>query len=100
MIKFFKDWLLQVVKVDPLNIKFEIYLHETHRHRLDEVRLYWAKILSESVKKLETVYFKKNILKTSRKSTENGYYGLVRIRLRSSSQLNRTIAGWVEGMTQ
>ncbi len=100
MIKFFKDWLLEVVKVNPHALKFEIYLHETHHHRLNEVRRYWAKVLSEPVQKLETVYFKKNVLKTSRKNTENGYYGLVRIRLRASSGLNRTISGWVEGIVQ
>ncbi len=100
MMKFYKDWLLEVIRVDPLALKFEIYLHETHRHRLDEVRHYWAKILSEPINRLETVYFKKNIIKTSRKSTENGYYGLVRIRLRASSGLNRTISGWIEGIVQ
>ena len=100
MVRFFRDWLLEVIKVDPHALKFEIYLHETHRYRLNEVRQYWAEVLSEPMQKLETVYFKKNVLKTSRKSTENGYYGLVRIRLRASSGLNRTISGWVEGIVQ
>ena len=100
MSKFFMDWLLQIVKVNPSAIKFEIYLHDTHHHRLDEVKQYWAKVLSKPIEDFSTVYFKKNVIKRNRKNTENGYYGLVRIRVRSSSSLNRTIAGWVEGIVK
>jgi len=66
----------------------------------DEVKQYWAKVLSKPIEDFSTVYFKKNVIKRNRKNTENGYYGLVRIRVRSSSSLNRTIAGWVEGIVK
>ena len=98
MLKFFKDWLLESVGVNPLNLKFEIYLHDSQKHRLPEVKKYWAWTLGEPLENLATVYFKKNVIKRNRKNTENGYYGLVRIRVRSSANLNRTIAGWVEGI--
>lgn len=98
MLKFFKEWLLQSVGVAPSSLKFEIYLHSSQKHRLPEVKKYWAQTLEEPLENLATVYFKKNVIKRNRKNTENGYYGLVRIRVRSSSKLNRTIAGWVEGI--
>jgi len=98
MLKFFKDWLVESVDVNHSDLKFEIYLHESQRYRLPDVKMYWAQVLREPVEKLSTVYFKKNVIKRNRKNTENGYYGLVRIRVRSSTNLNRTIAGWVEGI--
>jgi hypothetical protein len=98
MLKFFKAWLLQVPGVNSSRLKFELYLHESQKHRLEEIRVYWAKVLSVPLSDLNTLYLKKNILKRVRKNPENGYYGLVRIRVRASTQLNRTIAGWIEGI--
>jgi len=98
MLRFFKDWLLESVGVNQSDLKFEIYLHDSQKHRLPEVKMYWAQVLGEPLENLATVYFKKNVIKRNRKNTENGYYGLVRIRVRSSTNLNRTIAGWVEGI--
>ncbi|OGC87976.1 hypothetical protein A3D70_02000 [Candidatus Adlerbacteria bacterium RIFCSPHIGHO2_02_FULL_54_18] len=98
MLKFFKEWLLQSVGVAPLSLKFEIYLHSSQKNRLSKVKKYWAKALEEPVASFATVYFKKNVIRRNRKNTENGYYGLVRVRVRGSTDLNRTIAGWVEGM--
>ena len=98
MLGFFKKWLLESVGVNQSDLKFEIYLHESQKHRLPEVKKYWAQTLGEPLESLATVYFKKNVIKRNRKNTENGYYGLVRVRVRSSSKLNRTIAGWVEGI--
>lgn len=98
MLRFFKDWLLESVGINQSDLKFEIYLHDSQKHRLPEVKKYWAQTLGEPLENLATVYFKKNVIKRNRKNTENGYYGLVRVRVRSSSTLNRTIAGWVEGI--
>ncbi len=100
MVRFFKDWLLKSVGVMKSNLKFEIYLHDSQKYRLHEVKEYWARVLGESVVNLSTVYFKKNIIKRDRKNTENGYHGLVRIRVRASTNLNRTITGWVDGIVK
>lgn len=99
MLKFFKEWLLEIVGIETTHLKFELYLHESQKHRLAEVRRYWAKKLTISLASLGTIYFKQNVIQRTRKNPENGYYGQVRIRVRSSSELNREICGWVEGIT-
>ncbi len=98
MLRFFKEWLLQSLEIELSRLKFEIYIHETQKHRVKEAQKYWAQRLAIPLRLLQTVYFKKNVIKRTRKNPENGYYGLIRITVRSSSALNRTIAGWVEGI--
>ena len=98
MLRFFKEWLLQSLEIELSRLKFEIYIHETQKHRVKEAQKYWAQRLAIPLRLLQTVYFKKNVIKRTRKNPENGYYGLIRITVRSSSALNRTIAGWIEGI--
>ena len=100
MLKFFKEWLLEIVGIKITHLKFELYIHESQKHRLKRVKQFWAQKLSIPLVSLNTVYFKKNILKRTRKNLENGYYGLVRIRVRSSTELNRTIDGWIAGIVE
>lgn len=97
MLKFFKEW---VAEFSPTSsIKYEIYLHDSQKHRLHEVRQHWSKALGVPLIDLQTVYYKRNSLANrNRKNSENGYYGLVRLRVRASSALNRTITGLVEGI--
>ena len=98
MLRLFKEWLLKVVKIQESDLKYEIYLHETNSYRLEEVKKYWAEQLKIPIKKMQTVYYKKGKYKTNRKNTGIGYYGLIRIRVRESSSLNRSIRGWIEGI--
>lgn len=100
MARFFKDWLCSAIRLHITQIKFQIYIHENNQHRLDEVRQYWAEGLGIPVSYLNTIYFKKNRISTTRKKTGSEYYGQVRIVVRSSANLNRTIAGWAQGIVK
>lgn len=100
MALLFKRWLTDVIKIDPSRLKYEIYIHRNHKHRLDVVRSYWADMLQTTTDHFESVYFKRHNPKTNRKNQGNEYYGLVRIRVRSSSTLNRKISGWIEGVVK
>ncbi|HEY4516921.1 MAG TPA: hypothetical protein VJG64_03150 [Candidatus Paceibacterota bacterium] len=100
MALLFQKWLLEVIKLDVSDIRYEVYLHENNKHRLSEVRNYWANQLSIPASKLQRIYFKRHNPKSNRKNQGKGYYGLVRICARSSSVLNRRIAGWVEGIVE
>ena len=100
MAKLFQRWLLEIIKLKSAEIRYEIYIHENNKHRLPEVRNYWASELSISASALDRIYFKRHNPKSNRKNQENGYYGLVRICVRSSSVLNRRIAGWIEGIVE
>lgn len=98
MIRVFLAWLSGTCKIPKNMITFNIFLHETHKNRVYEVRKYWSKITGFHVKNFSTVYWKKAKLKTSRRNTEGKYYGVLKIKVRRSSDLVRKIAGWSEGI--
>jgi len=98
MIQIFLIWLNRVCKVNKNMIVFNIFLHQTHKARLEEVRRFWSKVTGFSIYNFNTVYWKINELKTNRKNTGEKYYGVLKIKVRRSSGLVRKIAGWSEGI--
>jgi len=98
MIQVFLVWLLNVCKIGKNMIIFNIFLHQTHKNRLEEVKKYWAKVTNFPINNFETVYWKKNKLDTNRKNTGEKYYGVLKIKVKRSSDLVRKTAGWAEGI--
>lgn len=98
MVKLFLTWLKRSADIGIERVKFEIYIHESAKERLGAIKNYWTRALDVPLTLLGTVYYKKNKLKTNRKNTGENYFGLVNIRVRGSSTLNRKIAGWIEGV--
>ncbi len=98
MIKFFLEWLVKVVKVPEEKIYFAIYIHESHKNRLEEVKNYWIQHTQFSKESMKYIYFKKNKLNTKRRNVGAIYFGLLRVMVIESSTLNRKIQGWTEGI--
>ena len=98
MIAAFSLWLRSAVRVKKNDIRYELYVHQSHGYRLKEIQKHWAKELSVPLKEFDTVYFKKNSVAIDRKNAENTYYGLVRLRVGKSANLNRTVTGWIDGI--
>lgn len=99
MLRIFLLWLRNVCMVAEERIHFQIYLHETSAGRVREVVTYWTRNLGISEDRLGTVYFKKNKLATKRKNTGELYFGLIKIKVRQSSVLVRSIVGWANGIS-
>jgi len=98
MIKFFLGWLLKICKIPENMLIFDIFLHENHKHRIGKVVEYWSSQTGFSKNCFQHVYYKKNKIHTKRKNTDNSYFGLLKINVRSSSDLNRKISGWTNGI--
>lgn len=77
---------------------YEIYIHENSKHNVETVQKYWAKELSIPVHSLQKVRFKTHTVKTNRKNVGDLYYGLIRVRVVSSSSLVRQLEGWAQGI--
>ena len=95
MINFFLKWLKEVCLISPQNIIYELYIHETADWK-NAVR-YWSKVVSTPFSKIR-VYFKHNKISTRRKNIGEDYHGLIMIRTKRSTNLNRKITGWIEGI--
>lgn len=100
MIKLFIKWLYESVEVAKDRIKIDIYLHENHKNRVEEVKQYWSQVTGFSINSFGKIYFKRNKINTIRKNVGTTYYGLVRVRVAQSSDLNRQIAGWTKGIIE
>ncbi|MEK7664234.1 MAG: hypothetical protein AAB340_02235 [Patescibacteria group bacterium] len=100
MVNIFLRWLLEVIKLPREKIYFNIVLHETNSHRVEEVKDYWMKSTGFSKESFGNIYFKKNKINTKRKNIGEKYFGLIRLSARESSSLNRKIQGWIEGFYQ
>lgn len=97
MVAVFLRWLEQI-EVPASSIGFELYVHENRKSEVPEFKRWWVKELGISSSKLDRVYFKKGNPKTKRRNIGDSYHGLIRIRVKSSTALNRRISGWVHGI--
>ena len=100
MINIFIKWLLEVVKLPREKVYFNIVLHETNNHRVEEVKKYWLKYTGFKIESFGNIYFKKNKINTKRKNIGEKYFGLLRLSVKESSYLSRKIQGWIEGIYQ
>ena len=96
MVALFVKWLREIAKVPLDEITFEIYIHENHTHRVREIQMYWAGKLGLKPSDFSRIYFKKNKVKETAK--QRLYYGQVRVNMRRSSTLLRTLMGWIDGV--
>lgn len=93
MIKLYVKWLKEICLISEKDIIYELYIHKVID--LGRCRLYWEKELKIDDTTLR-VYFKNNIVK--RKNLNNNYKGLITVRVKKSTDLNRKVAGWIEGI--
>lgn len=98
LIKIFLEWLYKTCKISKSEIGFRIYLHETARHKLKEVQQYWSKTTGFPIKDFQRITWKKNKINTHRKNVGKDYFGLLRVSVKKSINLNRKIQGWIEGI--
>jgi transposase len=97
MILLFRKWLINTFSVNDSNLVYELYIHETAN--IEKAQVYWSQILSIPTKNIRT-YLKKNKIRTIRKNTGIDYHGLIRINVNKSTNLNRKISGWIEGICE
>ena len=93
MILLFLKWLKEICLVSPSHLIYELYIHKNADWK--EAQKYWAQILSIPLNEIR-IYFKKHKTFTKRKNVGKKYYGVMRIKVRRSTNLNRKIAGWIE----
>ena len=97
-IKIFLKWLLEICKIPKNDIQFRISLHETAANRLNEIQKYWAEVTCYPISYFQQISWKKHKINTKRKNIGEKYFGLLNINVRKSTNLNRKIAGWIEGI--
>lgn len=96
MITVFLRWLLNTCKISEQDLNFSLYIHKSGN--IESAKNFWIKQLGID-RNLLKVYLKRHFI-TKRKNIGNNYNGLIRIRVKRSTDLNRKIEGWIEGIYQ
>ena len=95
MIKLFIEWLLQFGDITSDDIVLRLHLHQNHINRERDIIAHWSHLLSISEKQFAKTLIKKHNPKTVRKKIGLDYIGLVSVRVKRSTNLNRRIMGWI-----
>lgn len=96
IIRIFLLWLKKCLRINTDQIRFDIYIHETYRSNIESVKRYWTKVTGHSSDKFDKIYYKKHRINIQRYNIGNNYFGLLRVHVRRSTDLNRKISGWTE----
>lgn len=81
-------WLRQL-GVKEQSIRYDIYIHIDRRTEAEKFRAWWMSQLNISNIPREHIYFKKGNIQTKRSNVGDLYHGLLRIRVKESTSLNR-----------
>jgi hypothetical protein len=98
MLNVFQAWL-EIIGIPKDQIIFQLYVHVD---RIKEVNIFvewWKKELNLALEQKIQVYTKNGNPITRRSNVGNLYHGLIRIRVRTSTFLNRQINGWAKGIS-
>lgn len=96
LIKLFIRWLRDICKVEESRLVFNIYVHKTRNH--EDCLNYWSKFTGINKNCFGKTILKKHSTSANRKYDNSLYFGLLRLTVRSSTDLNRQIKGWVDGI--
>ncbi len=97
MCNFFIKWVTEIIGVNMDRLVFRVYINESKKIKSDDYKRIWSKMIGVPPKKLN-VYFTKDRYSNLKRSSRESYKGQLRIVVNKSTDLNRKIAGWVEGI--
>jgi len=100
LIRVFLKWLLRICKISKEDIYFRIFIHKDAERKLSEVKKYWSRETNFPIESFQKVSWKKHKISSNRKNKGKTYYGLLEVRVKRSTNLNRKIAGWIEGISK
>ena len=97
MLRVFIAWLA-LLDISSTDLMYELYLHTSRTSQVEEFKKWWAKQLGIHTSELTRIYYKKGSIKTNRTNTADLYHGLIRIKVKSSTSLNREVSGYIAGI--
>lgn len=95
MVNMFLKWLEQM-GVPREDIFLEHSIHESYRKKVKNMLAFWSAKTGYPPHSFRS-YFKRHSLKNGRRVSEN-YVGIIRVCVKRSTDFNRKIAGWVDGI--
>lgn len=98
MVRFYVNWLRNALGVLDVDIQVMLHIHENRIAEMDSFNKFWLKTTGLKTSNLVKPIIKKHIPKTKRHNIADTYHGLVAIRVRRSTILNRRVQGCINAI--
>lgn len=97
MVKIFLKWLFECCGYNSPDLIFRVGVNISHKHRIQEIQNYWSKITNVSIENFRKPFYQKVKWKKIYENPDE-YFGVLRVRVRKSTDFLRKINGWIEGL--
>lgn len=95
MIKLIYEWLFKIMNIRKEQLTINLAINMVHKGREQEILKFWSNLLDFPVGDFgNTTFIKTNLLR--RYDNHSNYYGMLRIKVKSSSWLRRRILGMIK----
>lgn len=99
MIKFIIKWFEKALKIKRIDFILRTEFNETHRDRTEEIKSFWVKLTGIPIGQFEKPFYHKSTWLRDY-SNRGDYYGILRVRVRKSSELLNKTKGWINGLSR
>lgn len=97
IIRFFIKWLKDCFGYVNEDLIFRVTLNISHADRIEDVLKYWSGTLSIPEAYFQKPFYQKFIWKKVYENP-NDYYGVLRVKVRKSTDFLRKLNGYIEGL--
>lgn len=99
MIKFMIKWFQKCLNINKENFILRTEFNESHRNRLEEIRNFWSKTTKIPLDQFEKPFYHRSSWLREYPNRDT-YFGVLRIRVRRSSELLNKTRGWIKGLSR
>lgn len=97
MIKFMMKWFKKSLKIKTNGFILRTEFNESHKDREEEIKSFWSKVTNIPINQFEKPFYHRTTWLRDY-SNRSKYYGVLRIRVRKSSELLNKTRGWISGL--
>lgn len=97
MMQLYVKWLCDCFDYTVDDLMFRVTANESHEYRIDEIVKYWADLFGLNKSVFQKPFYQKAKWQKSYEHPEE-YFGVLRIRVRKSSDFLRKIHGYIAGL--
>lgn len=99
MIKFIIKWFEEALKVKREDFILRTEFNETHKDRTEEIKHFWSKLTGIHLSQFEKPFYHRSVWLRDYPNRKD-YFGVLRVRVRKSSELLNKTRGWINGLSQ
>lgn len=99
MVKFMLKWFKKALKIKKEDFILRTEFNIAHKDREVEIKTFWAKLTGISLNQFEKPFYHRSVWLRDYPNRED-YFGILRIRVRKSSELLNKMKGWISGLSE